>query len=41
MFSKTQKKRFNQAFLTTILTQDELSFINSKLSNIKNPHESY
>jgi len=35
MFGKTQKMHFNQAILTIMSTQDELSFINSKPSNIK------
>jgi hypothetical protein len=41
MFGKTQKYILFKAILTMISIQDELLFINSKLNNTKNPHESY
>jgi len=39
MFGKTQTYVLIKAILTMISIQNELSFINSKINNTKNPYE--
>jgi hypothetical protein len=41
MFGKTQIYVLIKAILTMISIQNELSFLNLKLNNTKNPHESF